>query len=196
MLTIGAVLPAIAIFAATDAKDFLTMTGGLDVVDGRESRLVGRVIQVLYTAVLSLFPAILYFQFDRNRVGTIRSAWVRAIFRMDRRMETLADVNARYGDQLSEASSKSTDSVRFLGGRNSPIVVATLLISTGVDAARRPDRLVRLRRGLEGRHAGRGGRCGGRALQFCRRIGRGGRDRPGRGGRCRGRGAGNRDARR
>ena len=73
----------------------------------------------------------LYFQFDRHRVGTIRSEWVRAIFRMDRRMETLADVNARYGDELAEASSYSTDSVRLLGGRNSPIVVATLLISLG-----------------------------------------------------------------
>ena len=107
------------------------MEGGLDIVDGRESRLVGRVIQVLYTAVLSLFPAILYFQFDRHRVGTIRSEWVRAIFRMDRRMETLADVNARYGDELAEASSYSTDSVRLLGGRHSPIIVATLLITLG-----------------------------------------------------------------
>ena len=81
--------------------------------------------------MLSLFPAMLYFQFDRHRVGTLRSQWVRAIFRMDRRMETLADVNARYGDELAEASSYSTDTVRFLGGRNSPIVVATLLISLG-----------------------------------------------------------------
>ena len=103
-------LPAIAIFVATDAKDFLVMSGGLDVVDGHESQLVGRIIQVLYTAVLSLFPAMLYFQFDRHRVGTIRSEWVRAIFRMDQRMETLADVNARYGDELAEASSYSTDS--------------------------------------------------------------------------------------
>lgn len=131
VITIGAVLPAIAIFVATDAKDFLVMNGGLDVVDGKESQLVGRIIQVLYTAVLTLFPAILYFQFDRHRVGTIRSEWVRAIFRMDKRMETLADVNARYGDELAEASNNSTDSVRLLGGRNSPIIVATLLISLG-----------------------------------------------------------------
>ena len=131
VIMIGAVLPAIAIFVASDAKDFLVMNGGLDVVDGKESRLVGRIVQVLYTAVLSLFPAILYFQFDRHRVGTIRTEWVRAIFRMDKRMDTLADVNARYGDELAEASSYSTDSVRLLGGRNSPIVIATLLISLG-----------------------------------------------------------------
>ena len=65
----------------------------------------------IYTGVLSLFPALMYFQFDRQRVGTIRGRWVRAIFRMDHQMETLADVDARYGDQLAEASSCSTDSV-------------------------------------------------------------------------------------
>ena len=131
VITIGAVLPAVAIFVATDAKDFLVMRGGLHVVDGTESQLVARTIQVVYTAVLSLFPALLYFQFDRHRVGTIRSEWVRSIFRMDERMETLADVNARYGDAVAEASGYSADSVRLLGGRHSPIVVATLLITLG-----------------------------------------------------------------
>ncbi len=131
VITIGAVLPAIAIFVATDAKDFLVMEGGLHVKAGQESRLVSRIIQVTYTAVLALFPALLYFQFDRQRVGTIRKSWIRAIFRMDKRMETLADVNARYGEQISEASTYSTDSVRLLGGRHSPIVVATILISLG-----------------------------------------------------------------
>ena len=131
IVMIGAVLPAIAIFMATDAKSFLVMDGGLHVVPGKESRLVGRLIQVTYTAALTLFPALLYFQFDRHRVGTIRSEWVRSIFRMDQRMKTLADVNARYGDELSEASTYSTDSVRLLGGRHSPIVLATLFISLG-----------------------------------------------------------------
>jgi hypothetical protein len=131
VVIVGAVLPTIAIFVATDAKDFLVMKGGLRVYSGKESRLVSRVIQVTYTAVLALFPALLYFQFDRQRVGTIRSGWIRAIFRMDRRMTTLSDVDARYGDEMSEASTNSTDSVRLLGGRHSPIVVATILISLG-----------------------------------------------------------------
>ena len=131
VVTIGAILPAVAIFVATDAKDFLMMEGGLRVDEGKESRLVSRVIQITYTAILTLFPALLYFQFDRQHVGTMRNSWVRAIFRMDRRMETLSDVGARYGDQISEASTYSTDSVRFLGGRHSPIIVATILISLG-----------------------------------------------------------------
>jgi len=131
VIVIGAVLPAIAIFVATDAKDFLTIEDGLAVRSGMGSLLVSRLVQVVYTAVLALFPALMYFQFDRQRVGTIRGKWVRAIFRMDHRMKTLADVDARYGDELAEASSYSTDSVRFLGGRHSPIVIATILISLG-----------------------------------------------------------------
>ncbi|HZM38695.1 MAG TPA: hypothetical protein VFB94_06255 [Acidimicrobiales bacterium] len=131
VIVVGAVLPAVAVFVATDGKAFLTMGGGLSLNGGLESRFVSRAIQVIYTAVLSLFPALMYFQFDRQRVSTIRGGWVRAIFRMDPQMETLADVDARYGDRLGEASGFSTDSSRLLGGRYSPIVVATILISLG-----------------------------------------------------------------
>src|SRR4029450_13313931 len=131
VIVVGAVLPAVAVFVATDGKAFLTMDGGLSLNGGLESRFVSRAIQVIYTAVLSLFPALMYFQFDRQRVSTIRGGWVWAIFRMDPQMETLADVDARYGDRLGEASGFSTDSSRLLGGRYSPIVVATILISLG-----------------------------------------------------------------
>ena len=131
VLLIGVALPAVAIFVATDAKDFLVLDGGLHVKEGMESRLVARLIQVVYTVVLTLFPALMYFQFDRQRVGTLRGMWVREIFRMDHQMQTMADVDARYGDQVAEASSWSTDSVRFLDGRHSPIMVATILIALG-----------------------------------------------------------------
>ena len=130
-LLIGAVLPAIALFVATDMKDFLVLEGGLRVKDGLESRLVSRVIQAIYAGVLSLFPALLYFQFDRQRVGTIRGRWVRAIFRMNSNMKTLADIEATYGNELSEASSNSSESSRYLAGRHSPILVATILVTLG-----------------------------------------------------------------
>jgi hypothetical protein len=131
VLTVGAVLPAIAIIVATDAKDFLILEGGLRVKPNVESRLVARMIQITYTCVLSLFPALLFFQFDRQRAGNLRAEWVRALFRMDGRMRTLADVNATYGNALYEASSNSDDSVRGVGGKHSPIVIATVLIALG-----------------------------------------------------------------
>jgi undecaprenyl pyrophosphate phosphatase UppP len=131
VVLVGAVAPVAAIIVATDTKTFLSFDGGLHVIQGQESRFVARLIQMTYTAILSLFPALLFFQFDRHRVGTIRSQWVRSIFRMDRRMRTMADLHACYGDELSEASNYSADSVRFLGGKHSPIVVATILIMLG-----------------------------------------------------------------
>lgn len=131
VIAVGAVLPAAAIVIGTDTAAFLSFDGGFHVLDGNQSQLVGRGIQIVYTAVLSLFPALLFFQFDRHCVGTIRNQWIRSIFQMDRRMRTMADVNACYGNVLSEASNNSTDSVRFLGGRNSPIIVTTILIALG-----------------------------------------------------------------
>lgn len=131
VLVIGAVLPAIAIFVATDAQGFVVLRGGLTVKDSDVSPFVARVIQVTYTAVLATFPALMYFQFDRQRIGTLRARWVRAIFQMEPQMSTLADVDAKYGFQIAEASGDSTDAGRFFGGRHSPIVVATILISLG-----------------------------------------------------------------
>jgi hypothetical protein len=131
VLTVGAVLPAIGILVGTDANDYLVMNGGLRVKSGLESRMVARVIQITYTCVLSLFPALLFFQFDRLQAGSIRSTWIRALFRMDGRMQTVADIDATYGHAMYEASNNSEDSVRGLGGKNSPIVIATILIALG-----------------------------------------------------------------
>lgn len=131
VFVIGAVLPAIAIFLATDAQGFVVLRDGLTVKDSDVSPFVGRLIQVTYTAVLATFPALMYFQFDRQRIGTLRARWVRAIFQMEPQMSTLADVDAKYGFQIAEASGDSTDAGQFFGGRHSPIIVATILISLG-----------------------------------------------------------------
>ncbi|MGA9275623.1 hypothetical protein [Ilumatobacter sp.] len=131
VLLVGAAMPTAGVLVATDASDYLVMNGGLRVKSGLESRLVARLIQITYTCVLSLFPALLFFQFDRMRAGSIRSTWVRALFRMDGRMRTVADIDATYGHAMYEASNNSDDSVRGLGGKNSPIVIATILIALG-----------------------------------------------------------------
>ena len=131
VLLIGAVLPAVAIYFGTELRENVSFDGGLHVQAGMEGEVISRVIQIIYLAVLSLFPALMFFQFDRVRVGTLRGQWVRSIFRLDGRMRTLAGVQAEYGDRLAEASNYSTDSVRFLGGRRSPIILATILIALG-----------------------------------------------------------------
>lgn len=131
VIVIGVLLPAVAIIAATDAKSFFVFEEGLRVKAGSESQVVARAIQVIYVAILTVFPALMYFQFDRQRAGTIRGQWVRSIFRIDARMKNLSDVNARYGDLMSEASNFRSDASRALGGKHSPLIIATILIGLG-----------------------------------------------------------------
>ena len=132
VLVVGVLLPAVAIYYGTDMQDLVDLSGGISIESSSaRRRVVARVIQMTYVALLTLFPALMYFQFDRVRVGTLRAQWVRNIFRLDCRVKNLADVEASYGAQLSEASSFSTDSVRLLGGKRSPIVVATILLAVG-----------------------------------------------------------------
>lgn len=132
VVVFGMLLPAVAISFATDVKNFFEFDGGfLRVKSGTESQVVARSIQLVYVAVLTVLPALMYFQFDRHRAGTIRGQWVRSIFRIDSRSENLSDVNARYGDLMSEASNFRSDASRALGGRHSPLIIATILIGLG-----------------------------------------------------------------
>ncbi len=132
VFVLGGLAPAAAVYYGTDLNRLLAFDDGvLRVVDNERGRLISRLIQICYLAILSLFPALLYFQYDRQRVGTLRGRWVRAIFRLHPGIGTLADVHARYGDELAEASFHSDDSSRLLGGHRSPIIVATILITLG-----------------------------------------------------------------
>ncbi len=131
VVALGGIAPAVAMYYGTDLQHWVHFSGKLTVEPGQEGRVISRVIQITYLVVLSLFPALMFFQFDRLRVGTIRGRWVRSIFRLDRRTRSLADINARYGDELAEASHYSTDTVRFLGGPRSPLIVATILVTLG-----------------------------------------------------------------
>lgn|GEM_PF-4762486 len=64
--------------------------------------LLERVLQFTFIAVASLLPALLYFLFDKNRLGTLRTHFEQQIFRFDPTVKTLADVHAKYGSQLDE----------------------------------------------------------------------------------------------
>ncbi|MEL7208194.1 MAG: hypothetical protein AAGK32_08200 [Actinomycetota bacterium] len=131
VVAIGGVAPAFAMYYGTDLSDYLNFEGRIVFHEGQESRVISRLIQICYLAVLSLFPALMFFQFDRQRVGSIRGRWVQDIFRLDNDTRSLADVHARYGEELAEASHHSTDTIQPLGGRRSPLFVATILLTLG-----------------------------------------------------------------
>jgi hypothetical protein len=95
----------------------------------------GRVAQLVLVGILALLPALLYFQFDRERVETLLDRWLHHIFRFDPTLTTLDDVDARYGRRLEEvygaSVTTSSGQARQRSRSHSPVVVATALLALG-----------------------------------------------------------------
>jgi len=61
-----------------------------------------RSLQLLLLIVVCLLPALMYFQFDRERLSTMLDRWLHAIFRLDSNLRTISDVDAKYGRRVEE----------------------------------------------------------------------------------------------
>jgi hypothetical protein len=90
-------------------------------------------MQLLFIAAASMLPGLLYFQFDRERLGTIWEKFTRHIFRLDPTVTTEPALIAKYGYLMEEVFGRRqpTHRGRLLPGKLSPIVVATLVIVLG-----------------------------------------------------------------
>jgi hypothetical protein len=127
------VIPAASILWSTRLHDVVFGSApwhDLAIVSGS---VVARCIQLLFIATASLLPALMFFVFDRERLGTLRERFVHQVFRLDPELETTFDLDARYGPQIEEVFGPrgSNASARLVGGRLSAIVAATTLISLG-----------------------------------------------------------------
>ena len=137
VLVLGIGAPATAIYFGTELFGVLKFQSWHDVTVDPESYgvVVGRALLLLTVVLVSLFPALMYFQFDREKLPTQIDRWLHAIFRLDPSLETVADVDAKYGRRVEEFYGATlgggVDLSRKRGRSRSPIVVATLLIGTG-----------------------------------------------------------------
>jgi len=116
--------------------DGLRMLDGVALRDASQApsvELLGRALQFALISIASLFPALLYFLFDRYRLGTLRESFEQSIFRLDPNVKTLADVRAKYGRQLDEVYGHDPLSARgrHLRGTRWPIWVCTLVVTLG-----------------------------------------------------------------
>src|SRR6185295_14426185 len=94
ILTLGLGLPSIA---------FYFFGGGRDLISSQNSLAkLGRLLQLVFIFTASLLPALLYFLFDRQQLGTLRQRFEQQIFRLDPNVESLCDVEAKYGRQIDE----------------------------------------------------------------------------------------------
>jgi hypothetical protein len=137
VLVLGIGAPAAAIYFGTELFDVLKFQSWhhVTVAQGSYGVVVGRALLVLTVVLVSLFPALMYFQFDREKLPTQIDRWLHAIFRLDPSLETVADVDAKYGRRVEEFYGASlgggVDLSRKRARSRSPIVVATLMIGTG-----------------------------------------------------------------
>jgi hypothetical protein len=134
----GIAAPAAAIYYGSELPGILrlepwrvTFTSGAE----SYSIVVGRVLVLLTIVLMSLVPALMYFQFDREKLNTLIDRWLHSIFRLDPSLDTVADVDAKYGRRVEEYYGASlgtgVDPPRKRVRSRSPLVVATLLIATG-----------------------------------------------------------------
>jgi hypothetical protein len=126
-------LPAVAIIFGADLRAVVR-----DVVQGQATAdeyltAVARTMQIIFIAIASMLPALLYFQFDRDRMSTLRQKFVHQIFRLDPAMRTEGAIAAKYGQLIDEiyGPERSGRYRRLMRVRRAPIFVATVLIMLG-----------------------------------------------------------------
>jgi hypothetical protein len=133
VLGVGLLLPAAAIWFAGDVGG----VWGRVFAEGEAApsdvqTLVWRALQVLFIALASLVPGLLYFLFDRECLWMLRDRFTRQIFRFDRSIQTCADVEAKYGAQLDEAYGPADrGATRLQPGTIWPVHVATVTLAFG-----------------------------------------------------------------
>ena len=138
LVVVGVSAPAAALYFGTDLSYAVTFHGlHPTVTSGDEARhvLVVRCLQLVWVILVSLVPALMYFQFDREKLTTLVDRWLHVIFRLDPTLRTIADVDAKYGRRVEEFLGASLSlgvvaTTQRLRDR-SPVVLSTLLIAIG-----------------------------------------------------------------
>jgi hypothetical protein len=129
VLGVAVVAPALAL--GVGVGDFVAL-GEASTESSTRLEMTGRHLQLTLIAVAAMLPALLYFQFDAERLSTQRDRWLHTIFRIDPSLATIADVEAKYGRQLEEAYGADGDGRgRLTRGRRSPLIVATVTLTFG-----------------------------------------------------------------
>jgi hypothetical protein len=130
VLTLGFGIPATVLLFATQLFDQLRRSPG-DALDAPLNRVVTfRLVQVVFLGIATTFPALLYFLFDRQNTATLRTRFLLAVFRLDRRIETARDWQAKYGRQADEAFGCHGEA-RLLRAHQAPVVVVTIVLALG-----------------------------------------------------------------
>jgi hypothetical protein len=132
-VVVGIGLPGLVLYAGTSLREVIDLAvSGEGDLGATLLTLVGRGMQLVFIAAFSLVPALLYFLADRDQLRTLRERFTREVFRLDPGVETVGDINAKYGAVIEEVyGSQARRRERLLRGRRTPILVATVVITIG-----------------------------------------------------------------
>jgi tetratricopeptide (TPR) repeat protein len=124
ILAIGLGMPAATIYF---------FGGGRQALNAGEPDLVffGRLIQLAFIATASLLPVLLFFLFDRYQVSTLRSYLYANLFRLDRSVSNISEVDAKYGPQIREAFGSEHARGSLTPGTRWPVLVCSFVITIG-----------------------------------------------------------------
>ena len=125
---------------------------------GNLERVFLVVIQAIFLGFAITFPALLYFFFERQRAEALRTRFLLNAFRLDDRLTTVTDVEARYGARMKDVFGETGSFVQQ-SRRSSPILIATTVLSISLVAA-----FIKLRKSAQ-RGRGNRGRSGVLAAQ-------------------------------
>ena len=134
VLLAGFGIPTVTLLFTTGLFDALRGDIGRALEPELSGVVTLRALQVLFLGIAIVFPALLYFLFDRQRADTLRTRFVFSMFRLDPRVRSRPDVDALYGRQMEEAfgaqlSRRPTRQLRFR--HRSPMVITTVVLAVG-----------------------------------------------------------------
>jgi hypothetical protein len=90
-----------------------------------------RLMQLVFIVILSSIPGMLYFQYERRQIGTLRAQFIRNIMFLNPLIHTTDDAEIEYGklvDEVTISSGANTRQFSILrSGR--PIIISTMLIT-------------------------------------------------------------------
>jgi hypothetical protein len=133
VLTFCLAVPAATLYYGAGMQTEVRHVIDGDATDAEYLTVVCRTMQLVLIAIAAMLPALLYYQFDRDRLSTLREKFVQQIFRLDSTLTTKRAINAKYGALIDEiyGPERSVRYRKLPPGRRAPIFVATVLMMLG-----------------------------------------------------------------
>jgi len=127
ILAIGLGMPVATIYFFGGGRDLLSSpTAGA----GARLALFARLMQLALIATASLLPVLLFFLFDRYQLSTLRKRLYASLFRLDRSVSTVSEIDAKYGSQIREAYGSETQGRgRITPGTRWPVLVCAFVMT-------------------------------------------------------------------